>query len=147
MSRRLSPFFRAHGFWFSQRHVFRNIFRGCCRGKLPVNDGAHEYLNAFLHVSTIISACFRRCFRGSNLTHSFRRVFARLSRVEVLLSRGGPHMNPNTTSFSWWFLMLLKLGTFWEEIINPQLAELFESEKRTKWPIFGRNKLSTIQKH
>ena len=29
-------------FWFSRRQVFRNIFRGCFRGKLPVNNGAHE---------------------------------------------------------------------------------------------------------
>ena len=27
-----------------------------------------------------------------------REAFARLSRVEVLLSRGVPHMNPNTKS-------------------------------------------------
>ena len=52
-----------------------------------------------------ISICFRRCFRGSTLTHSFRGAFARLSRVEVLLSRGSPHMNPNTESLhgGFWF--------------------------------------------
>ena len=55
-------------FWLSRRHVFRKIFRGCFRGKLPVNHGAHEYLNALL-LST--------CFRGLTLTHSFRGAFAR----------------------------------------------------------------------
>ena len=59
-------------FWLSRRHVFRKIFRGCFRGKLPVNHGAHEYLNALL-----LSTCFRRCFRGLTLTHSFRGAFAR----------------------------------------------------------------------
>ena len=46
--------------------MFRNIFRGCFRGKLPINNGAHEYSNALL-----LSTCFRLCFRGSTLTHPY----------------------------------------------------------------------------
>jgi len=34
-----------------------------------VQYGAHEYLNVLL-----LSTCFRRCFRGSTLTHSFGRA-------------------------------------------------------------------------
>ena len=29
--------------WLSRRHLFRNIFRDYFRGRMPVNDGAHEY--------------------------------------------------------------------------------------------------------
>ena len=46
--------------------MFRNIFRGCFRGKLPINNGAHEYSNALL-----LSTCFCLCFRGSTLTHPY----------------------------------------------------------------------------
>ena len=45
------------------------------------------------------------------LTHSFRAAFARLSRVEVLLSRGVPHMNPNTKSLhgGFWYCSIVLL--------------------------------------
>ena len=45
------------------------------------------------------------------LTHSFRGAFARLSRVEVLLSRGVPHMNPNTKSLhgGFWYCSIVLL--------------------------------------
>ena len=62
--------------WFSRRHLFCDTFRGCFRGKMLVNDVAHEYLHAFL-----LCTCFRRCFCGSTYTHSFREVFALFLRL------------------------------------------------------------------
>ena len=51
--------------------MFRNIFRSCFHGKLPVNNGAHEYLNALL-----LSTCFRLDL-DALLSPSFRAAFAR----------------------------------------------------------------------
>ena len=50
------------------------------RGMMPENDGAHEYLNAFL-----LSTCFRRCFRGLTSTHSCHGALTGLSTVGFFL--------------------------------------------------------------
>ena len=118
LSRRLSRLFRARSFGFRDGIcfiIYHNIVRGCFRGKLPVNDVVHEYLHALL-----LSTCLRRCFRGSTLTltHSFRRAFAR--GVEVLLSRGVPHMNLNSKSLH---------GGFWCCSIEKDLLPW------RKWPM------------
>ena len=62
-------------FWFSRRHVFCNIFRGCFRGKLPVNNGAHEYLNVFLLYIYLLSPLLSRLDLDTLLSRSFRAVF------------------------------------------------------------------------
>ena len=46
----------------------------------------------------LLSPLLSRLDLDALLSRSFRAAFARLSRVEVLLSRGVPHMNPNTKS-------------------------------------------------
>lgn len=89
LSRRLSRFSARAQFLRSRRQLFRKIFRGL-RGKLSLNDVTHDYLNAFL-----LSICFRRCFHGSTLAHSFRGAFA---RAGFAFAEGSPHESRNTNS-------------------------------------------------
>ena len=98
--------------WFYYRKAFATAFAVLsARTVLAFAAGFFsQYLSRrlsrkiFVVNDVTLVICFRGRFRGVTLAHSFRGAFARLSRVEVLLSRKVPYMNPNTKSL---------YGCFW----------------------------------